>query len=205
MLKSVAELKNSYEKKKQIIKQRLEDFKRTRTEEEIFSELCFCLLTPQSKARSADKSIRIMNGKKILWDGSESDILSVLESCGVRFPQNKAKYIVEARKFFPLKEKLNINDPENAREWLVKNVSGIGYKEASHFLRNVGFSGFAILDRHILKNLCALGVIELPKTLTRKKYLEIEEKMKEFAEAVDIPIDELDLLLWSEETGEIFK
>ncbi len=197
MLESIAELKNSYEKKKQIIKQRLEEFKKERSEEEIFLELCFCILTPQSKAKAADKAIRIMSEKKILLNGSESDIFSVIDFCGVRFPQNKARYIVEARKFLG---RLKLE-----REWLVKNVKGLGYKESSHFLRNIGFSGLAILDRHIITNLHGLGVIDIPKTLTRKKYLEIEEKMKKFAEAVSIPIDELDLLLWSEETGEIFK
>lgn len=54
----------------------------------------------------------------------------------------------------------------------------MSYKEASHFLRNVGFGeNIAILDRHILRNLVKLEVIdELPKTLTPKLYLEIEEK-----------------------------
>jgi len=80
-------------------------------------------------------------------------------------------------------------------------------KEATHFLRNIGLGkDLAILDRHILKNLNYYGVInELPKTLTKKKYLEIEDKMKKFSEEIKIPIDELDLLFWSEETGKIFK
>lgn len=206
MFKLIEDLKNSYKKKKIAIKQRLEDFKRERSEEEIFAELYFCLLTPQSKARAADKAIRIMAEKKILISGTEKDMAEVLKSSGIRFHNKKAKYIVESRKFFPLKQKLDINDIEKTREWLVKNVKGLGYKESSHFLRNIGFSGLAILDRHILKNLHALGVIEkIPRTLTAKKYLDIEEKMKIFAEKVGIPLEELDLLLWSEETGEIFK
>ena len=89
----------------------------------------------------------------------------------------------------------------------MKNVNGLGYKETSHFLRNIGLGkNFAILDRHILKNLKRYGVIKsIPKTLTRKKYLEIERKMKKFSEKIKIPLAELDLLFWSEETGEIFK
>ena len=83
----------------------------------------------------------------------------------------------------------------------------MGYKESSHFLRNVGFGDdIAILDRHIMKNLVKYGVIEeIPKSLTDKKYLEIEEKMRKFASGVGIPMAHLDLLWWSEETGEIFK
>ena len=86
-------------------------------------------------------------------------------------------------------------------------MKGLGYKEASHFLRNIGVGlDLAILDRHIIKNLKRYGVIEeVPKSLTPKKYLEIEEKMKEFARRIDIPMPELDLLFWSMETGEVFK
>lgn len=84
---------------------------------------------------------------------------------------------------------------------------GLGMKEASHFMRNIGlFEDIAILDRHILKNLIEYDVIsEIPKTLTVKIYLEIEQKMKEFAEKIKIPFTELDLLFWSEETGHVFK
>jgi N-glycosylase/DNA lyase len=100
-----------------------------------------------------------------------------------------------------------VADIYECREWLVQNIKGIGYKEASHFLRNIGFGEkIAILDRHILKNLNQLGVIEeLPKTISRAKYIWIEEKMKGFARQIDIPISHLDLLLWYKETGEIFK
>ena len=89
--------------------------------------------------------------------------------------------------------------------YLVKNVKGLGLKEASHFLRNTGHENLAILDRHILKNLAKLNIIELPKTLTPKIYFEIENKFQNFSKEVNIPMDELDLLFWSMETGEIFK
>ena len=80
-------------------------------------------------------------------------------------------------------------------------------KEASHFLRNIGFGKeIAILDRHILKNLKRVGVIdEIPKTISRKKYLEMETKMSNFCNKIGISMAELDLLFWSEETGEILK
>ena len=98
-------------------------------------------------------------------------------------------------------------ETRQGREWLVQNVHGIGYKEASHFLRNVGSGeGIAILDRHILKNLLKHGAIaEIPKTLTKKRYLEIEERMRAFARKVKIPMEHMDLLLWAEEAGMVFK
>jgi N-glycosylase/DNA lyase len=89
----------------------------------------------------------------------------------------------------------------------VRNVKGIGYKEASHFLRNIGFGQhLAILDVHILRNMVRYGVIEsVPKNISRSVYLELENKLKGFAKKIGIPMDELDLLFWSSETGEIFK
>ncbi|HEX9829408.1 MAG TPA: hypothetical protein VGB10_04275 [Bacteroidota bacterium] len=89
----------------------------------------------------------------------------------------------------------------------MKNVMGLGYKEATHFLRNIGKNdGLAILDRHILRNLKRYGAIRsLPDTLSRKQYLSIEKRFMKFSERVGIPVDELDLLFWSMETGEIRK
>ena len=84
---------------------------------------------------------------------------------------------------------------------------GIGYKEASHFLRNIGFGKeIAILDRHILKNLVLFNVIdEVPKSITKKYYHEIEDKLLNFADAINISPDHLDFLLWYKEAGEVFK
>jgi N-glycosylase/DNA lyase len=133
----------------------------------------------------------------------------------IRFGKNKAKYIVEARKKFTVDGRLQIKefvrsfiDPLELRGWLKENVNGLGMKESSHFIRNIGLSEnqLAILDVHILKNLKECGVVErVPKNLTEKEYLKIEEKMKEFSRQIGIPMDELDMLLWSKETGIIFK
>jgi N-glycosylase/DNA lyase len=64
----------------------------------------------------------------------------------------------------------------------------------------------AILDRHILRNLSQFGIIdEIPTSLGKAKYLQIEKKMLEFSRQVGIPMSHLDLLWWYKETGEIFK
>ena len=86
------------------------------------------------------------------------------------------------------------------------DIKGIGFKEASHFLRNIGYKGYTILDKHIINSLIELGVINkknLPSN--REKYLEIEKKFKKYAEKNNFDIDELDLLIWSEKTGKILK
>ena len=102
----------------------------------------------------------------------------------------------------------SIRDPFVRRDWLAQNpkIKGLGYKEASHFLRNIGFKGYGILDKHIVRCLSELGVIDSPKPpTTRSRYLETEARMRQFSEGVGIDFDELDLALWSIKTGKILK
>lgn len=191
------------------IQSRLDEFRRIRERgdvEEVFVELVFCLLTPQSKARVCWAAVQNLLEKNLLLDGTSEQIAGELH--GVRFNYRKAEYIVKARDMRDqLTEISRFDDVYDAREWLVQNVLGIGYKEASHFLRNIGYGeSLAILDRHILKNLKLLGAIEeIPKSLSRKTYLEIEEGMRGLSDDIGIPMSQLDLVMWCKETGEVFK
>jgi len=207
------ELFLEYKKKKKRIKRRLKEFRNLHNgkDEDIFAELCFCLLTPQSKAIYCDKAVKNLKRKGLLLKGSKSAVK--LELKGVRFANNKTTYLFAARKFFKKNQKIEIknrlctdNIPKT-RQWLVENVKGIGYKEASHFLRNIGLGeDIAILDTHILRNLKRYGVIEeVPISVTKKTYFDIEGKMRVFSRKIKIPLEELDILFWSNETGLIFK
>jgi N-glycosylase/DNA lyase len=100
---------------------------------------------------------------------------------------------------------VSFGDEAQLREWLVKNVKGIGFKEASHFLRNIGYSNLAILDFHIINVLVKHRLVEKPKTLTKKHYLEIEMLLRDIAEKASLTLAELDLFLWYMETGKILK
>ena len=129
-----------------------------------------------------------------------------MEKYGVRFHNNKANFIVAARHYFSragqikIKGMLNTDDLWGLRNWLADNIKGLGYKEASHFLRNIGYGKeIAILDRHILAELCKHKVIsEIPLVLPKGKYLHIERLMKEFARKLNISMAELDMVFWSE-------
>jgi len=214
-MKDIKDLVEKYQQKKDEIKKRLQEFREVflQDDKRIFTELAFCLCTPQSKATSAWKAISDINKNSLLFSGTEEQIIPFLNS--VRFSERKSRHIVAARKMFSKEGQLKIkerllefgNNQQLMRKWLAENIMGLGMKEASHFLRNIGLgSELAILDRHILKNLYEYGAIEeMPKTPTEKKYLEIEKKMKKFADKIGIPFEELDLLLWAEETGFIFK
>ena len=209
---TINELLSKYESKKPLLQKRLKDFRSINSNEEIFKELIFCILTPGSKAKFCWKSTESLFSSKTIFNGNSRQIKKQL--IGVRFNNGKSRRVSNARKMFVNNNRIKIKNivnkgknPRELRKWFVDNVNGYGYKEASHFLRNIGLGeNLAILDRHVLKNLKKYDVIEeIPKSLTTKRYLEIEEKMKRFAEDVGIPFAELDLLWWSEEAGEIFK
>jgi N-glycosylase/DNA lyase len=212
--KSVQELQTLYDEKRDAIRTRLNEFKQilNRSDDDVFAELCFCLLTPQSSAKTCWAAVSRLKERSLLLKGAANEIQPQLND--VRFGDSKAKYIVEARATFTKDGKLFLKSHLSSfsnlfelREWMVENVKGLGYKEASHFLRNVGLGEeFAILDRHILRNLKRLEVIpEVPVSITKKRYLEIEEKLRSFSREIGIPLADLDLLFWSRETGWIFK
>lgn len=150
----------------------------------------------------------------LLSDGTQEEMTNALTSVH-RYPRARPGYVVVTRNYLHehcgmrLREKLaSFTDPLERRDWLATEprIKGLGFKESSHFLRNVGFTGYAILDKHILRSLSELGIIASPKPpATRTRYLETEQKMKVFARAVRVNFDELDLVLWSMRTGEVLK
>lgn len=208
------EILGIYRKIKKDISKAISGYKKAwrGTEKEIFAEMAFCILTPQSKAKNAWQAITTLVKNNLLYEGSAEEIVEYLNI--VRFKNNKSRYLVEFRnlmtedgKLQPKKILESKGNTFEKRKWILKNVKGVGLKEANHVLRNLGFGEeIAILDRHILRNLQRLNIIEeIPKTLTEKKYYEIEEAMKKYSEYSGIKMDELDLVLWYKEAGEVFK
>ncbi len=208
-------LRDELAAKEVAIRSRLADFRAVgqRDDRALFEELCFAILAIQSSARSSDSAVQALVKGGLLWSAGPDEMARFLQH-RTRFHNHKAAYIVCAReRFFPagrprLREVLDrFHDPEAARDWLVAEVDGLGFKEASHFLRNIGRGeDLAILDRHILHNLLHHHVIgRMPRSLTPKRYRAIEARLQGFAESVGVPVGVLDLLWWSRQTGEIFK
>ena len=154
--------------------------------------------------------------RPLLLDG-DSDAMTVAlkKARAHRFPVARPRYIVTTRNYFhadcgmALRKRLrSFKDPFERRDWLAqeKQVKGLGYKESSHFLRNIGVKGHAILDKHVMRCLVEVGVIDSAKPpSTRRKYLEVEQQLIRFARDIGIDFDELDLVLWSMKTGEVLK
>ena len=176
--------------------------------------MVFCIFTAGASAKMGLRSVEAL--RPLLESGAQQEMTQALIAAGAhRFPNARPAYVVVTRAYLResfsmrLRERLvSFRDPIERRDWLANEprVKGLGYKEASHFLRNVGFKGYAILDKHIVRSLYELGVIDSPKPpTTRGRYLQVESDMRRFAKESSINFDELDLLLWSMKTGEILK
>jgi N-glycosylase/DNA lyase len=200
----------------EVISQRMKEFEDYGIEKEdkVFSELCFCLLTANFQAEKCIQIQRDMGrGFEIL---PQEELAKKLKDVGHRFWPQRAERIVKARDcktelcslVFPKEGReplLCKKSGKEMREWLVKNVKGLGMKESSHFLRNVGYKDVAIIDFHIVDLLVDEGMIERPKTITSRKYLEIEKILEGLGKKVELNLAELDLYLWYLETGKVLK
>jgi N-glycosylase/DNA lyase len=182
------------------------------SDQRLWEELVFCIFTAGASARMGLRSIEAI--RPLLLKGTHKQLTKAL--VGVhRYPQARAGYIVTTRDYLQedckmcLRSRLeSFDNPIERRDWIAKErrIKGLGFKEASHFLRNIGLKGYGILDKHILRSLAELGVIESPQPpTTRARYLAIEDQLRGFARDLKIDFDEMDLVLWSMKTGEILK
>jgi N-glycosylase/DNA lyase len=200
-------LLQSHKESREAIRQRLDDFSRVPADE-YFYELIYCLLTPQSSAVNAGKVVAALKELDFEHSGINPEPILSDRTHYIRFHRTKASHLERCKAGYTVIRDKIMGHPEGSelRAWLVENVHGLGWKEASHFLRNIGFRNLAILDRHILRNLVRFGALRrLPATLTPRIYMQIEQKFRTFSERLGIPMDELDLLFWSMETGMILK
>jgi N-glycosylase/DNA lyase len=197
------QIHESYKLKEKEITSRLNQFKSLQ-EKDRLNEFMFCLLTPQSNAQRCWQAVEEISKLKKL---EETKVIEILKT-RTRFHNTKAKRILSAKDMYSSISPLLSNlDVLQLRNQIAEKVNGYGLKEASHFLRNIGLSNnkIAILDRHILRNLKARGVISSDKIKSEKQYLELEQSYLQFAGSLNIPADALDLFFWSQENGEIFK
>ena len=204
----LAQLRTLYSSKRKAIRRRLAEF-RAVDPSEYFYELAYCLLTPQTSAESAGKVVEELQRCSFHSYTVDPEPILRNRTTYIRFHRTKSKHLLRLKEEFPtiLRALANHPDPPAKREWLVNNVMGLGYKEATHFLRNIGLNGgLAILDRHILRNLKRYGAIRsVPTSISRKKYLSLERSFARFSKRIGITLDELDLVFWSMETGVIRK
>jgi N-glycosylase/DNA lyase len=203
IISQVRKLKKSEVSK--LIDKRLGEFKDLgkKSNEDWFSELCFCILTANSKFKTA---CMIQNelGSKGFICMPQNEVVEAIRRNKHRFHNNKAKFICEARRHKNIKDILT--KEEDPRKWLVDNIKGLSWKESSHFLRNVGYQNYAIIDRHVMRLLVENNLLkERLKSLNKKAYFIIEDTLKSIADKVGMTQAELDLYIMYMRTGEIFK
>ena len=172
-----------------------------KNDECLFGELCFCICTPQSRAKNCRDVVNRLKADKKLFTADVKEMRTYLK--GARFPDKKAIYIVEAREKLPKIKEMMSSKPEEFREWLIENINGLGQKESAHFMRNIGFKGLPIIDAHIQNFLRKTGYYDNEAgSLTKKRYMELEEKFLKLAKEVKIPPEELDIAIWLYQSGE---
>jgi N-glycosylase/DNA lyase len=212
---TVEKIRAAHRARRSEIRARLAEFEvvwRKATDARLWEEMVFCIFTAGASARMGLNSVEAI--RHLLERGTHEELAAALQRKH-RYPNSRSGYIVVTREFLEgdcgmrLRERLeSFADPLERRDWLARErgVKGLGYKESSHFLRNVGLRGYAILDKHILRSLFEVGVLDSPQPpSTRSRYLATEESLRRFALDVRIDFDELDLVLWSMKTGEILK
>ncbi len=211
-------LKKSLSVRRGEIRTKLREFQKVikrGDDRELFEELAFCIFTAGASAKMGLKSVEAV--RPVLFSAKTEKQFSklIVKNGAHRFPNERARYLLHTRNHIAevhgLKMKkliMSFKDPMERRDFFAtnKDIKGIGFKEASHFLRNIGFSGYAILDKHIMNCLFELKIVDDPKPpVNGKRYVEIENKLKQYAKRNGFDIDEIDLLLWSEKTGVILK
>jgi N-glycosylase/DNA lyase len=205
MKKLISEIKPVKGKTEKQVKKALRELRNNYnlSTEKMFIEMCFCIIVANSSIQKALRAYENIGDNFLKFN--KQKLSQALKNYGVRFYNNKAKYIIYSRKLLKTIHRTisTTSDAFYIRKWLVKNIKGLGYKEASHFLRNLGFTNFAILDRHILKILRDHKIIQGIKTLTPRKYLETEQKLKKFADKLHINLAELDIYMFYLDTQKI--
>lgn len=212
---TIEQIKATHSARQTEIQARIAEFEniwQTGDDPRLWEEMVFCFFTGGCSAKMGLRSVEAV--RPFLINGNFDELSNALRGVH-RYPFARAGYVINSREFLSehfnmrLRRKLeSFSDDLERRDWLVKEkrIKGLGYKEASHFLRNIGLKGYAILDKHILRSLAELKIIDNPKPPnTRARYLTIENKLKELAILTQIDFDELDLVLWSMKTGEILK
>lgn len=214
---TVERVRAAHKARRKEIRARLAEFAevwRTGSDTRLWEELAFCIFTAGASARMGLRSIAAV--RALLIEGGREEMSRALIAAGAhRFPIARPGYLVVTRDYLRQHCEMRLRatllsfpHPMDRRDWLAqeRRIKGMSYKEASHFLRNIGLKGYGILDKHVMRCLTDMGVADSAKPpATRARYLETEENLRRFARDICVDFDELDLVLWSMKTGEVLK
>lgn len=193
-------------------------------EEQLWNELVSCILGSQVRHEHSQCIIKYLISEDLLLikylisngEHFERNIQSALEkpipspltktgSIKYRYPRTKANYIRRTGESIYLTSSsirriiTPCVDERIARTRIMSVAVGIGPKQASLFLRNIGYAkNLAILDTHILKYMTVIGLV--PKILKTVPYLpkyeDIEGILNNYATKFKESLACLDTAIW---------
>lgn len=201
------------------IQYRVQDFRKKYDERSLWWELSSCILSSQVPYPLAIAAADEIDRKELLFrscsdkEWLEKKITGVLtkplnvegKPRAYRFPIVRTRNLVQCHTIITntknsLTELIYSFDNANeARKWFVKYIPGIGPKQASMFLRNVGISyDLAILDRHVLNYMSKLGIYSGTKIsiANLKQYYKHEAILQKHAYDLSCPVGLLDWAIW---------
>jgi N-glycosylase/DNA lyase len=178
---------------------------------EIWKQKVFCVLSSQFNARRAatiaDYLVRQVPffDASLDWSQIEHSCFAFLSSpaVGYRFPKLRARQISQC--WFPFAqvkdnyhEYVRSFDSEGyAREEIVEKFPGIGLKQASMFLRNIGASrNLSVIDVHVLFYLRVCHDWRVSH-LTSRRYLEAEDILRDDAAHYGMDLNVFDTVVWT--------
>lgn len=191
-----------------------------RSEHALRRELVGCILGSQVRQEAAIQATSNLADAGLLSDywwrsrrrDFEANVLSVLSGrhrslrtpVRYRFPKARSRQLRETRDTLlsmPLAARLSAQvEPRELRKNLIAELSGLGPKQASMFLRNTGITfELAILDTHVLKfivmqRLAMQGSIGVHSI---RAYERTELILIRYAESVGYPPGCLDIAIWA--------
>jgi len=188
------------------------------TEHNVFRELAACILGGQvtfeqalaatNRLRDVEvvKAVRSKTRRASLVRGVQNALRGDLNKCtGYRFWRTRSVFIVDSAfgiyrdgdGLLPILRQTK--DQKRTRECVVALAKGIGPKQASLFLRNVGYGDeLAILDCHVLRFMHYVGLCrELPKSVGNiRAYEALERILSIYARGFGWGLQILDQAIW---------
>ncbi len=190
---------------------------RTRTDDGQWLELVYCILAgtqvpveraraahdrlcvPENRARIALREVARNPEVALEWIQGE------LVAAGYRYPATKARAIVSAAQFFESEYEgrpslfLQAAEPRELRIRLARDVSGVGIKIASHWLRNTG-ALVGTVDVHLRRFIESVVLhVDLADTgdhFPDGTFVLYERVLAEVADALDEPLPQVQFALW---------
>lgn len=181
-------------------------------EDDLWRELVACVLGSRVRFEAAHAAVERMGEMELLtdrrrssrFDQYEEDTVAAL-SGGYPFYRVRAKQIRRAAERLygsrgSVREFLDdACDIREARRRLASEVPGLGPKQASLFLRNIGYATHvAVLDVHVLTYMSWVGLTEqIVKSIsTVRKYEMLEDSFIEHSYSFGYTPDRFDLAVW---------